>query len=348
MLEPGLFIELFNGSFMTISFNHWNASKRSAFITGDFYKRLPELSSETNDYSRQWLPGRPPNEVAWICAAFEGDEDPNRFLVTARMSDVKNVHQSPVCRWRYLAILQRGEPNLPSCADWTTVPCVERSLIAEPGVETDKPAASETEDESIQRSKDSRYYFRVTAERLKNAARKKQQAYTFGDAFCGAGGMCRAAVDAGLRLKWAFDNDSEAIGAYRLNFNKLGMQTYCLSHYDFMLLPDPEGQLMVDFLHLSPPCPPWSVAQATKGKGPTDEMVKETLHSTKPILQKVRPRIVTFETVPGLLDFRHAETIGTVVDSFTSLGYSIRWKIVHFAELGLPQLRQRLFVIASR
>lgn len=159
MLEPGLFIELFNGSFMTISFIHWNASKRSAFITGDFYKRLPELSSETNDCSRQWLPGRPPNEVAWICEAFEGDEDPNRFLVTARMSDVKNVHQSPVCRWKYLAILQRGEPNLPSCADWTTVPCVERSLIAEPGVETDKPAASETEDESIQRSKDSRYYF---------------------------------------------------------------------------------------------------------------------------------------------------------------------------------------------
>jgi DNA (cytosine-5)-methyltransferase 1 len=235
-----------------------------------------------------------------------------------------------------------------TCQVAQIVLCVERSLIADPGVETDKPAASETEDESIQRSKDPRYYFRVTAERLKYAARKKQQAYTFGDAFYGAGGMSRAAVDAGLRLKWAFDNDNQATGAYRLNFDKLGMQTYCLSHHDFMSLPDPEGELMVDFLHLSPPCPPWSVAQATKGKGPTDEMVKEALHSTKPILEKVRPRIVTFETVPGLLDIRYAETIDTVVDSFTSLGYSIRWKIVHFAELSLPQLRQRLFVIASQ
>lgn len=348
MLKPKLFIEPFNGSFLKIRSILWNASKRSAFIIGDFYKRLPELSSETHEYSRQWLTGRPPNEVAWICEGFDGDEDPNRFLVTARMSDVKDVHEGLVCRWKYLAILQRGEPNLPSCADWTTVPCVERSLIAEPGLEADKPVASKYEDELISRSKDSRNYFRVTAEQLKYAALEKQQAYTFGDAFCGAGGMSRAAVDAGLQLKWAFDNDSKAIEAYRKNFNKPGLQTYCECDTVFLDRPDLEGELMVDFLHLSPPCPPWSAAQATKGRGPTDEEVKKTLLSTKRILEKVRPRIVTIETVPGLLEFRHAETIGTVVDSFTSLGYSIRWKIINFEDLGLPQFRHRLFLIASR
>lgn len=173
MLEPGVFVELFNGSFLMISSIYWDASKRSAFVTGNFYKRLPELSSETNGLSREWLPGRPPNEVAWICEVFEGDENPERFLVTARVSDIKNVQKNPVCRWKYLALLQKGEPNLPSCADWTTVPCVERSLIAGSGIDIDKPGASETQTELIQRPKYFRDYFRDTAQRQKRVVQDK-------------------------------------------------------------------------------------------------------------------------------------------------------------------------------
>lgn len=160
--------------------------------------------------------------------------------------------------------------------------------------------------------------------------------------------MSRAALDTGLQLKWAFDNDDQAIRAYRLNFDLLGTHIFLMDDLTFLSLPVPQEQLTVDIVHLSPPCPPWPIAAPKKGKGLMDDMVKQTLHSTRPILEKFKARIATLESVPGLLDFRHAETIGAVVDSFTSLGYSIRWKIVHFAELGLPQLRDRLFVIASR
>ena len=62
----------------------------------------------------------------------------------------------------------------------------------------------------------------------------------------------------------------------------------------------------------------------------------------------VQPRIATFENVPDLLASRHCHAIGEILASFTSNEYNVRWKVVPFVELGLPQLRERLIVIAAR
>lgn len=66
------------------------------------------------------------------------------------------------------------------------------------------------------------------------------------------------------------------------------------------------------------------------------------------IVGKVKPRMVTFEEVPNLLkNPEHRVYFTTMVRDLTSLGYSVRWKVIECADFGVPQKRSRLFLIAS-
>ena len=167
--------------------------------------------------------------------------------------------------------------------------------------------------------------------------------YTFADAFCGAGGTSIGARDAGLHIKWAFDHDGDAIDTYALNH---GRDT-CLQISAERFLEEAEvayGKLYVEFLHLSPPCQ--GFALACRGSPQTGEINNKCMTYVDAIVEKVKPRIVTFEEVPQVL-FRHREYFMTMVRNLTSIGYNIRWRNLECVDFGVPQMRKRLFVIAS-
>ncbi len=168
-----------------------------------------------------------------------------------------------------------------------------------------------------------------------------QQRYTFGDSFCGAGGASRGAKMAGLRVSWGNDFDPAAINSYKLNF----WETQCeaMWAHDFIRVIMGEDH-KVDMLHLSPPCQVFSPAHTTEGKD--DEMNTETFFAIQMFLKKARPRIATMENTFGLIQ-DWPDYLEAAVGFFTSLGYSVRWKISNFAEYGLPQSRRRAFFIAS-
>ena len=80
--------------------------------------------------------------------------------------------------------------------------------------------------------------------------------YTFGDAFCGAGGLSCGAREAGLSIRWAFDLSTHAVTTYGRNFPGVLLEN--ASIYDF--LTNDDEFLRVDVLHCSPPCQPFSPA----------------------------------------------------------------------------------------
>lgn len=79
-----------------------------------------------------------------------------------------------------------------------------------------------------------------------------------------------------------------------------------------------------------------------------DKKNRECLKAIKPILEKVRPRISTFELVLGILDPKRAKYFNFIKESFISLGYKIKDTTIHCVDHGLPQKRDRFLMIAYR
>ena len=168
------------------------------------------------------------------------------------------------------------------------------------------------------------------------------QRYTFGDSFCGAGGVSRGAKAAGLRVSWGFDFNKAAIDSYRLNFHET-MCWCCPADTFITAIPD---DVKVDVLHLSFPCQPFSPAHVHVGQH--DESNEAAFFALEGVLEKVRPRVVMVEETFGLLrTVNRRPWFRAMVQVFTKTAYSVRWKILNLLEYGLSGRRQRLFLFAS-
>ena len=166
------------------------------------------------------------------------------------------------------------------------------------------------------------------------------QMYNYGDGFCGAGGASRGATMAHLKVCWGFDMDEKACDSWELNWPEAKM--YRMIANEFAL--DPTINAMVDILHISPPCQPFSPAHTRAGRN--DEMNTASSFVIFTLLDKAKPRIVTIENTFGLQQ-RHKDYLHGIIHQFTSKGFSVRWKIMSFSDYGLPQSRRRLVIIAS-
>lgn len=168
--------------------------------------------------------------------------------------------------------------------------------------------------------------------------------YTFGDVFCGAGGMSSGAQQAGLLVKWGLEMDVTAGRTYQLNFTTAFCEN--ASVFDFVnpLIFTPE-EYRVDVLHVSPPCQSFSPMQTTKGADFEDKQA--VILSIDELVKMIRPRMITMEETFGLLFEKNIAFFNTVVRTLNDHGFSVRWKIVNFAHYGTPQSRRRLVLIAA-
>ncbi len=169
---------------------------------------------------------------------------------------------------------------------------------------------------------------------------RQTKRYTFGDAFCGGGGCSRGAKSAGLRVVWGFDSDLASIDSYAKNFFGARCEATPADVFISILNED----FCVDILHLSPPCQPYSPAHTRPGQN--DEMNEATFFAVGEIIKKCKPRIVTLENTFGLAQ-RWPEWMDALIRIFTTLGFSVRWRVLNLAEYGLPQTRRRLVIIAA-
>jgi DNA (cytosine-5)-methyltransferase 1 len=148
---------------------------------------------------------------------------------------------------------------------------------------------------------------------------------------------------AGLKLVYGMDFDSHCCSTLRANFPSIKVLEKWAN--EFATFPDPLKQLVVDILHLSPPCQVFSPAHTIPGKD--DEMNFASLFAVEELIKKARPRMVTLEQTFGILHYKFRDAFNSLVRMFIDAGFSTSWQVVEFHRFGLAQRRKRLIIIAA-
>lgn len=104
----------------------------------------------------------------------------------------------------------------------------------------------------------------------------------------------------------------------------------------------PNYQGLIDVVSAGFPCQPFSVAGRQRAADDERNMWPATIEC----IRVVQPRFCFLENVPGLLRKSHGY-FGTILRDLAESGYDVRWCVLSAAELGAPQRRNRLWIVAS-
>ena len=63
------------------------------------------------------------------------------------------------------------------------------------------------------------------------------------------------------------------------------------------------------------------------------------------IIREKQPRLFLFENVKGLLSVDQGRAFGTILSTLDELGYDIQWQVFNSKNFGVPQNRERVFIV---
>lgn len=92
------------------------------------------------------------------------------------------------------------------------------------------------------------------------------------------------------------------------------------------------------------PCQSFSIAG--KRRGFEDTRGTMFFHIAR-ILEVKRPKVVFLENVKGLLNHDKGETFKVIIQTLSELGYDVQWMVLNSKFFGVPQNRERVFIIGS-
>ena len=100
----------------------------------------------------------------------------------------------------------------------------------------------------------------------------------------------------------------------------------------------------IDLLAGGVPCPPFSVAGEQLGSNDERDLFPEALR----LVKEMNPKVVMLENVRGLFSPKFQEYRESITNSLKKLGYSSDWRLIQSSDFGVPQLRPRTILIATR
>lgn len=173
------------------------------------------------------------------------------------------------------------------------------------------------------------------------------------DLFCGAGGLGLGLEAAGFRVVCGVDNDPEALETHRNLFGGLSLDWDLADPKVLTDLIDLLGEAGVDLVAGGPPCQPFSRAGRSKirslvadGSRPKHDHRRDLWQSFLEVIAGVQPRGVLMENVPDMALQDDLLVIRHMVGELEELGYAVSVRLVDALRYGVPQLRQRLLMVA--
>lgn len=165
----------------------------------------------------------------------------------------------------------------------------------------------------------------------------KDQKYKLVSLFSGIGGLDLGFEYAGFDVVWANDFDKYAVEAYKANVNGN------IVHGDIRLVKKdiPAHDVLVGGF----PCQPFS--SLGKMEGFDDSQGRGTLFfEIMDIIKTHDTKVVVLENVKNLLSHDKGNTFARIKNELDEAGYTLFYKVLNSADYGVPQRRNRLFMVA--
>ena len=199
-------------------------------------------------------------------------------------------------------------------------------------------------------------YKRYTLDELKQSANRKR--FTYISFFAGGGGSSAGYKLAGGDCRFVNEFQQVAVDTYLENWP--GTPHICgdIKNVTGKKIMEMTGLKVgeLDILDGSPPCPPFSMS-GTKQKGWNKEKmaygmkqqnIEDLTWEMIRIAEEMQPRIIVCENVKGLtMDYAKSHLDKMCAD-FEAIGYTTTYKVLNGIHFGVPQKRQRVFIISIR
>lgn len=153
------------------------------------------------------------------------------------------------------------------------------------------------------------------------------------------------------------------IGGFRIALDSLGwkcvftseIDKHCQKTYKANFWDDPHGDINLideqdipahDLICAGFPCQPFSISG--KMLGFSDSSRGNLFFEVMRITKYHKPKVLFLENVKGLLTHDSGRTLAIIQQYLQKAGYNFYFKILNAAYWGLPQARQRIYMVANR
>jgi DNA-cytosine methyltransferase len=165
------------------------------------------------------------------------------------------------------------------------------------------------------------------------------------EAFCGSGGMSLGLAEAGLPVAFAFDLDEDAVATFKANI-----------HHEAAVL-DVRGAATPERVEDAVEARPWILAGGPPCQGFSQQRRGEDEDSRNELVMELAmlagnvepmPEAVILENVTYLDSPRGRQVLAGYIAKMEELGYRTFRHDLNSADYGVPQLRNRIFVVSLR
>jgi DNA (cytosine-5)-methyltransferase 1 len=156
--------------------------------------------------------------------------------------------------------------------------------------------------------------------------------------FSGAGGLDLGFKMAKHDIVWANDFFYDAVETYRAN---LGCHIVCKDIFSVDADSVPDCDIVIGGF----PCQGFSVANTKRNvNDERNQLYKQLLR----IIKAKKPKFFLAENVKGILSLGKGKVLEMIINDFTDIGYRVKTHLLNAADYGVPQLRQRFFIVGVR
>ena len=168
------------------------------------------------------------------------------------------------------------------------------------------------------------------------------------DLFAGAGGLSLGLEQAGFDIAAAIEIDPVHAAVHRFNFPRTTVITSSVEGLTGAAIRKAAdlGKKRVDLVAGGAPCQGFSLIGHRALDDPRNSLVKEFVR----LVKELNANYFLFENVKGLTVGKHRAFLDEVIAAFDEAGYAVRtpWRVLNAADFGVPQNRERLFLLGGR